>query len=232
MANLTLQSTLSWAQPFFPSLTLNIGSTGSQPFLTNANIVQQTILGPPLAWRWNRSSTTQSLVAGTQDYTASLSDFGFLEYASVTDGSSSTRQIPNIRYGLPKLSFQARPTTVCPQTDSQTGTISFRYAAVPDATYTATLVYQKTAPTMTGPKSSWAIPDDLAYVYQWGFLSMCLFAANDPRWSAAEKTFLGRLMSVSEIVNEQKNAFVETWMAARSQAQWFSGAGRIAEDEK
>lgn len=233
---MTLQKTLLWAQPYFPTNTLNLGSTSQEPFLSNANIVQQTILGPPFAWRWNRTTITQSLSAGTQDYdyTAAVASntFGFLEYASLTTsgGSPTIYQIPHIQSGLPLTSFRARPSAIAPQIDSTSGsnrTVTFRYVPVPDATYTATLAFQKTATLMTGLSSSWSIPDDMAYVYQWGFLSMCLLAVGDPRWQIADKTFLDRLMSTSELLNEQKNAFFETWAAARSQARWFQEPSKV-----
>lgn len=40
-----------------------------EPALTSANIIMQTILGAPFAWRWNRVVTGFITTAGQQDYT-------------------------------------------------------------------------------------------------------------------------------------------------------------------
>lgn len=40
-----------------------------EPALTSANIIAQTMLGPPFVWRWNRVVTGFVATAGQQDYT-------------------------------------------------------------------------------------------------------------------------------------------------------------------
>ena len=45
--------------------------------------VRQFILAPPFAWRWNRGFYSFNTVVGQTDYTLPISDFGWLEKASI-----------------------------------------------------------------------------------------------------------------------------------------------------
>ena len=69
MANssFTLLRTIEWSKK------LNFGRRSAignflEPALTSADLVAQTILGPPFAWYWNRVVTGFVAVAGQQDY--------------------------------------------------------------------------------------------------------------------------------------------------------------------
>jgi len=69
MANsaVTLLRTMEWAK------RLNFGRRSAignflEPALTSANVVLQTVLGPPFAWYWNRVVTGFVCVPGQQDY--------------------------------------------------------------------------------------------------------------------------------------------------------------------
>jgi hypothetical protein len=70
--------TLNWASAYCGYLGLTVG-TGSQPSLGSVHYIVDTILSAPFVWAWNRKSTTQAVSAGIQDYTFSLTDFGFIE---------------------------------------------------------------------------------------------------------------------------------------------------------
>lgn len=64
----SLLRTIEWAKK------LNFGRRSAlgdmlEPALSSANIVAQTILGPPFIWRWNRVVTGFVTTAGQQDYT-------------------------------------------------------------------------------------------------------------------------------------------------------------------
>lgn len=67
-SSITLIKTSEWAK------RLNFGRTNAnndflEPAVTSANIVLQTIVGAPFAWRWNRVVTGLVTVVGQQDYT-------------------------------------------------------------------------------------------------------------------------------------------------------------------
>jgi hypothetical protein len=81
-ATKTLQDSINWMKPFLNWANLAIG-TGLEPAFTSANQALQTIVGPPFVWPWNRSYATFLTTVGTQDYNAAISDFGFLEAASI-----------------------------------------------------------------------------------------------------------------------------------------------------
>jgi hypothetical protein len=82
MANtITLAGSISWAQTYNGYRSLTVG-TNSEPAISSANIILQTVIGPPFTWNWNRSSATFNTVAGTQDYSQAVGSFGFIEKAS------------------------------------------------------------------------------------------------------------------------------------------------------
>ena len=82
MANtVTVQGSINFSQAFLGWKQLGIG-TNFEPAITSANIILQTIIGPPFRWNWNRGSVVVNATAGTQDYITSAASFGFIEKAS------------------------------------------------------------------------------------------------------------------------------------------------------
>jgi len=81
-ATVTLADTIAWAQPFLNWANLAIG-TNNEPAMSAANLVLQTIEGPPFVWPWNRAKTTFQTIADTQDYAVNVANYGFLETASI-----------------------------------------------------------------------------------------------------------------------------------------------------
>lgn len=81
MANtITLGGSINWAQSYTGFKSLTVG-TSSEPAVSSANIILQTMIGPPFAWNWNRSAVTLTTAAGTQDYATAAATFGFIEKA-------------------------------------------------------------------------------------------------------------------------------------------------------
>ncbi len=68
-ATITLQSSITWAQQFLRLRPLAFPGSSNEPAISSANLVKQTILGPPFRWRWNRATTACFTVAAQQDYT-------------------------------------------------------------------------------------------------------------------------------------------------------------------
>jgi hypothetical protein len=89
MANtITLGGSINWAQAYNGFRSLTIGAS-SEPAVTSANLLIQTIIGPPFSWNWNRDKVSFTTVAGTQDYVKGANTFGFIEKASFNIPSAS-----------------------------------------------------------------------------------------------------------------------------------------------
>jgi hypothetical protein len=147
-----LQQSINWANPYILYAPLTPGVAG-EPAVSTATLIRDSLLSPPLTWPWNRKEDSSvSTVAGTQDYTVSLTDFGFLEKASLSDGAGNVYEIKDVYNNLP-LSMtttaisgsnggRSRPTA-CAVLISTPGTsIKIRMMPVPEAVYTINLTYQ------------------------------------------------------------------------------------------
>ena len=77
-ATVTLLDTIQWCQPYLNWANLSIGAAG-EPAISSANLVLQTIVGPPFRWPWNRATATFQTVQGVQDYTLNIAQFGYME---------------------------------------------------------------------------------------------------------------------------------------------------------
>jgi hypothetical protein len=91
-ATRTLQNSIDWVRPFLNWANLTIG-TGKEPAFTSANQTLQTIVGPPFVWPWNRNTASFFTVIGTQDYTASITDYGYLETATIELAAQITNAV-------------------------------------------------------------------------------------------------------------------------------------------
>lgn len=90
---ITLSNVISYAQAYNQFRPFNIG-VANEPAITSANTLLQTIISPPFAWNWNRSSVNFLTVIGQQDYATAAATFGFIEKASwVPAATISTAQI-------------------------------------------------------------------------------------------------------------------------------------------
>lgn len=81
-ATVTLQETIQWTQSFLNWANLAIG-VNLEPALSSANLILQTIVGPPFVWPWNRATQTFNTIQGVQDYALNIANYGFLEAASL-----------------------------------------------------------------------------------------------------------------------------------------------------
>ena len=219
-ATYNLQSTVSWAAPlirFTPQLTGSL-----EPALTNANLVKQTILGTPFIWQTNRGTVQIPLTPAAQDYGIQLADFGFLESASVIGISSF--EIENATL-LGISSDVARPNSVTLQSDDNQGNLVFRFNTVPDTPYLCTLVYQRKAVPMTSLASLWApIADELAYIYNFGYLALAAMMADDARFPTFNQRFVSHLLGAQQGISDlARNIFLANWTAVQAQVQRSQG---------
>ena len=104
MANQTIQNSIDYALTYIQYSPLSAG-TNSEPAITIANEIQNLVCGPPFTWAWNRGdngSVPLNTIVGTQDYTTLLTDFAFLETASLTDANGAVFNIPDVYNNLSK----------------------------------------------------------------------------------------------------------------------------------
>jgi len=80
-STIQIKNSISWAQAFCGYRGLALG-TSNEPAITSANVVLQTIIGPPFTWNWNRDTSINFITTqGVQDYAISAPTFGFIEKA-------------------------------------------------------------------------------------------------------------------------------------------------------
>lgn len=141
----TIQGTLAWAAAFILNRTSSgVAGNYQEPGLTIANLLMSTILAPPFAWHWNRNTTTITAVAGTSDYTKALTDFGWLETATVfLSGATPETVAIEVSPFFAAESKTGRPFKLCVANDDNAGSYIFRLMPAPDAAYTINLSYQK-----------------------------------------------------------------------------------------
>lgn len=219
-STVNLQATIQWAAAFLKYQPQQIG--GPDPAVTAANIVLQTILGPPFKWNWNRTSVTITCVAGTQDYITEVDDFHFLEKVSlVTPGSSGRKVQIEISEVLADSSDVAPPTTIAAQEDDGEGNITFRFLPPPDKAYTAIAIYQSVPELMTSAANTWApIPDRFGYIYNWGYMAAIGMLTNDARFPIWERNFLSRLLGAQSGLTElERSIFLQDWQRVTMQVQ-------------
>lgn len=141
----TIQGTLNFCAAFILNRpSVNVANAYQEPALTIANLILSTVLSPPFVWQWNRNFVNVPLVVGQSDYTVFLADFGWLEDATI---SLSSMNPPVVALQINPM-FAAsgknnRPFQIAVVNDDNAGNITFRFMAIPDQTYTATLIYQK-----------------------------------------------------------------------------------------
>lgn len=215
-STISLQGTLNWAQPFMGFRPGALG-TNNEPAITNANLIKQTILSAPFAWRWNRAVKTFTTTAGQQDYPIAVSDFGYMEKANVTL-SGDVKEL-SIKNCLALDSKQGRPENIAAQLDDNNGNITFRLMKVPDNTYTVTITYQKKATLFSALTDLWSpIPDEFSFIFQRGFLALYLLFTDDPKFQIENAKFVAALLGASEGLDEtQKNIFLTNWQVRTGQ---------------
>jgi hypothetical protein len=146
MASDSLQSTINWALTFIQYSPLQAG-LGNEPAVSIASMIRGSLFNAGIGpWFFNRNSTTLNLTATAQDYTATIPDFGFIEKCTVVDDQGNAKELKDVYNNKPLSvnSEQARPAAISVESNDG-ATQSFRFSAIPDRTYTATVIYQKKA---------------------------------------------------------------------------------------
>jgi hypothetical protein len=172
---------------------------------------------PPIKWPWNRNSLTFTTVQGTQDYTVSVTDFGYAEKATFQPAGGQIKQL-NVLNTTPigESSDQQQPVNLCVQQTTVGTNVKFRILGVPDAVYTIVVWYQKFLPlmtTLTGGTGQWSMPDYLSYIYNRGFLAYCLEGMGSSTSQQEKVSFAAALLATQEgLTDTEINIFLAQYL--------------------
>lgn len=218
-STVTIQNTITWERAYLEQQPVTIN--GMEPALSSAQLVVDTVLGPPFAWPWNRGIL--SYATAFQDYTlAGLNAFGFLEGGSVQSVAAGGKSMAvAVKHFLEIDAQSARPTHASAYMDDGAGNITFRLMPGPDQAYNVTLPYQKKAPRLYSLAQTWApIPDEKNYICQWGHLALMSLIQNDSRFGEYNTKFVTALLAAQGGLSDlERNLFLGNWLRAASQLQ-------------
>jgi hypothetical protein len=140
----TLQGTINWAQTYIEYSPLTAG-IGMEPAISVASIIRNTMMTAPMTWSWNRKEDVSQFTRPTvQDYMYNVSDFGFLEKASLIDSSGNVFEIPHV-YNTAALSrggAPQRPNDVAVIINNPGSSFTIRFMGIPDDVFQIVLTYQ------------------------------------------------------------------------------------------
>jgi hypothetical protein len=217
-STITIQQTVNWEAAFLEQQPVLIN--GLEPALSSAQLVLQTVLGPPFAWPWNRGILNYT--TSSQDYTAAgLTEFGFLEGGSVQAVAAGKPMALAVKHFLELDASASRPQHVGAYIDDGAGNITFRLMPAPGESYVITIPYQKKCPVLYSVAQTWApIPDEKQYICQWGHLALMSLVGNDARFNEYNQKFVTALLSAQGGLTElERNLFLGNWLRAAAQMQ-------------
>jgi hypothetical protein len=217
-STIELQRTINRSQQMIRLAPLIFAeNTANDPAFSNADWVMQTILAPPFAWRWNRTSAspqvpTFTTTTGVTDYEVSLPNFGWIEKATCYDlsnGVSAQELQVGLIYAADTLPNQ--PTRIAAVLDNGSGTITFRVFPAPDRPYSIVVESQNAAQLFTSTTQTWApIPDYMSVVFNTGFDYRAMEYMNDPRSQETGQLFYSQLANFAEgLTDSQKNLWLQ-----------------------
>jgi hypothetical protein len=208
---LTVQNAITFTRAYIKQQSLFVNN--QEPALGAAQIVLNTILGPPFTWRTNRSNVSFPITnTGGTDYTISVPTLGHIETQWMIDSTGKNYQLGGA-ISLAKLGGEKQPTKVAPQYDDNAGNITFRFDSVPDKLYTVYFDFQQKAPLVTSAAQPLGtMPDELGHLFYVGFLAWAGMLVNDARFPIWEKRFLADLLSMQDGLDDQaKMIFAGEW---------------------
>lgn len=210
-ATINLQAVINFVCTLLKQQPLNVSNM--EPGLTFANIILQRILGPPMRWRFNRSTVNWPVTqAGGTDYTIAIADLLWPEVYWLVDANNIVQPVQG-RLCLPKSAAIDRPGEIAPQYDDNQGNITMRLNTVPDGAYTAFMDYQKKAPLMTSYGSTFSpVPDEFSYVFTKLYLAVAAQLVGDARAAGWSQEGVAALFGAQEGLTAQEMAiFLGQW---------------------
>ena len=220
-ATRNIMASALFSQPFIGYQPVNVSNM--EPALTAANIVKQTMLGPPFKWPWNRSpfhvALDPSLSEWGQDHLVNLPDYHFTEKIWLTDPDDKVTEITNVTTALSTESVIKRPSSAALFLQDDDGTVTLRLNTIPDVAYTIDGLYQRAPVWMTSLASTWApIPDHLSFIYDWGFLGFVSLLVKDARAPIFLGKFASHLLSSQDgLTAQQRNIFLGNFLDLMNQ---------------
>jgi hypothetical protein len=221
-----LQSSALFSMPFIGNQPVNISN--GEPAISAANLTKQTILGAPFKWAFNRGSLTFTCEIGAQDYFVPATDFGFLEQIWLTDPNGKVSEI-EVRKSLAAESAVKRPSSAAAQLIEDDG-VTIRLNTLPDQLYQVDGFYQKAPVLMSSMANTWGpLPDNLAYIYDWGFLSFVSLLTKDARFPIFGQRFTAHLLGAQDgLTALERNIFLGNFidvMTQQGRAQMLTQQG-------
>lgn len=228
----TVQDTITWASTILKGQNLYVNNM--EPALTISNMVLERVLGPPMRWRYNRGNVNFGIsVAGGTDYSVAISDLGWIEKQWLLAADGTIHALEGAE-ALAKTTNSYRPKTMAPVYDDNAGNITFRFDAVPNASDTVFVDYQRRAPLITSFGSGWGpIPDEYGYIYNKLFLAAAGNLTSDMRAPLWAQEGVSALLGAQQGLTAQAIAiFLGEWdramrTLAASQDMGKLGAGAL-----
>lgn len=223
-STIKIQDTLNWAAAFIQQRpSTGVGGSALEPGLTIANLLMQTIMAPPFKWSWNRVETTYPLPKTDTDVIVTLANWGWLEKATVSDGSAVIElEVSQVLAVDPKNN---RPQKIAPQVDNNDGTIVFRTLPAADKDYVIALTFQKAPALATSlGNSTWApIPDRYAFLYERGMMAHLQAMYSPQLYALNLEVFFRQLIASAEGLTETEKAiFLEDQLRILRMGQYSS----------
>lgn len=162
------------------------------------------------------ATSTQFTFASTNSL-SSTPDTGL----AIAGKASQITNIVNL-LGAEQGTAGGTPNSISPQVDDNAGNITFRILPVPDGVYQVTIVFQKKILALISTTAStWApVPDQYAYIYEWGYLALLAAYSNDTRWTSFNQKFVTAILGACEgLDEEQKNIFQVAWLSSITEQQ-------------
>ena len=220
-ATRNIMASALFAQPFIGYQPVDISN--QEPALTAANIVKQTMLGPPFKWPWNRGGFHIDLdpaeTTWGQDYLLPLPNYHFAEKIWLTDQDDKVTEITNVTTALSTESAIKRPSSAAMFLQDNLGNVTLRLNTLPDAAYMIDGLYQRAPVWMTSLAATWApIPDHLSFIYDWGFLGLISLLVKDARAPIFLGKFASHLLSSQDgLTAQQRNLFLGNFLDLMNQ---------------
>jgi hypothetical protein len=170
-----------------------------------------------------QSSVTQTV--GGQDYAVAISDFGWPEKVSITDGSTFSKELV-VNPTLAQEISTGETANISPVADDGAGNITFRLMPPPSSTLIVNLDYQQAPSAFTAMAGTWApIPDYLSFLYNQGCLYKCYEMGSDERMTQAFQIFLRNLIAANNgLTDSQVNLFMADRIATQREVQQKLGS--------
>lgn len=214
----TLNQSVAWAQSMLVSYIPLTALAPGEPAITIANMVVAFMNAPPFTWPTNRAEDASlTMTAGTQDYTLSIANFGFLETVTLKNPSTQKSFAVKNVYNSSVLGVSneqtARPNAVSVKTITPGTSVALRFLSAPDLGYTGTTTYQKAPVLFTAPTQDWFaqcnIPQNQMHIYNNLFLAECFQVNGDPQ-SAAQyrRRGMAALLATAEGLTEAQKSMI------------------------